>query len=83
MKLLIRLHMPHYSAFHDCIQRNNQLFCDKFIKSFYLIFEYILLNDAVHLDSSSLLRKWIVRLNGFTGFKKGRSIRFISTPIRI
>ncbi len=55
MKLLIRLHMPHYSAFHDCVQRNNQLFCDKFIKSFYLIFEYILLNDAVHLDSSSLL----------------------------
>ena len=42
MKLLIRWHMPHYSAFHDCIQRNNQLLCDKFIKSFYLIFEYFL-----------------------------------------
>lgn len=40
MKLLIRWHMPHYSAFHDCIQRNNQLLCDKFIKSFYLIFEF-------------------------------------------
>lgn len=54
MKLLIRWHMPHYSAFHDCIQRNNQLLCDKFIKFFYLMFEYFLSNDAVHLDSSLL-----------------------------
>ena len=55
MKVLMTFHWQLYIAFHDCIQRNNQLFCDKFIKSFYLIFEYILSNDAVHLDSSSLL----------------------------